>query len=392
MTAAPQINLLRHPAFEQLSEQGQRRLAETAEPVSFGVGQTLCLGNLIPHRMLVVEAGKARLLGRHHGQLSTLAAFGPGSVVGLASLLRAAPCEDVSASSQVQATAIPDHVIAELYEQEQSFRAWCQSTLFPAELAALIELLLDRTERAPYGLLDVLRHAASQATLVTPSQEALGKLAPGIELFVASANGEGAALGDQLGDESALPAATGPFPLRLIALPAALMAELRQGRRPQEESEDSTNEASEQMASPSALAELQPTSLLLGKTSLREQLKLQSGQGPLEETMACFQMLAQVMELPFRRDAIEKTIRDALRRGQQPSLPLLGQLAAGMGLHVVGARTEPANCTRLATPCLMPWADGFGVVVSSNAAGLVMAHPRLGWLELKPAEVVEACG
>lgn len=93
MTAAPQINLLRHPAFEQLSEQGQRRLAETAEPVSFGVGQTLCLGNLIPHRVLVVEAGKARLLGRHHGQLSTLAAFGPGSVVGLASLLRAAPCE-----------------------------------------------------------------------------------------------------------------------------------------------------------------------------------------------------------------------------------------------------------------------------------------------------------
>ena len=392
MTAAPQINLLRHPAFEQLSEQGQRRLAETAEPVSFGVGQNLCLGNLIPHRVLVVEAGKARLLGRHHGQLSTLAAFGPGSVVGLASLLRAAPCEEVSASSQVQATAIPDHVIVELYEQEQSFRAWCQSTLFPAELAALIELRLDRTERAPYGLLDVLRHAASQATLVTPSQEALGKLAPGIELFVASANGEGAALGDQLGDESALPAATGPFPLRLIALPAALMAELRQGRRPQEESEDSTNEANEQMAGPSALAELQPTSLLLGKTSMREQLKLQSGQGPLEETMACFQMLAQVMELPFRRDAIEKTIRDALRRGQQPSLPLLGQLAAGMGLHVVGARTEPANCTRLATPCLMPWADGFGVVVSSNAAGLVMAHPRLGWLELKPAEVAEACG
>ncbi|CAK6697485.1 ABC transporter transmembrane domain-containing protein [Synechococcus sp. CBW1107] len=392
MTAAPQINLLRHPAFEQLSEQGQRRLAETAEPVSFGVGQTLCLGNLIPHRMLVVEAGKARLLGRHHGQLSTLAAFGPGSVVGLASLLRAAPCEEVSASSQVQATAIPDHVIVELYEKEQSFRAWCQSTLFPAELAALIELLLDRTERAPYGLLDVLRHAASQATLVPPSQEALGKLAPGIELFVASANGEGAALGDQLGDESALPAANGPFPLRLIALPAALMAELRQGRRPQDDSEASNNKASEQTASPSALAELQPTSLLLGKTSLREQLKLQSGQGPLEETMACFQMLAQVMELPFRRDAIEKTIRDALRRGQQPSLPLLGQLAAGMGLHVVGARTEPANCTRLATPCLMPWADGFGVVVSSNAAGLVMAHPRLGWLELKPAEVAEACG
>jgi subfamily B ATP-binding cassette protein HlyB/CyaB len=395
MTAAPQINLLRHPAFEQLSEQAQRCLAEAAEPVSFGVGQNLCLANLIPHRVVVIEAGKARLLGRHHGQLSTLAAFGPGAVVGLASLLRAAPCEEVCASTPVQATAVPDQVIVELFAQEPAFREWCQSTLFPAELAALLEVLLDRTERAPYGLLDVLREAASKATLLTPSQEALQRLAPGVEVFVASANGEGAALGDQLGDESALPAANGPFPLRLITLPAALMAELRQGRsaqNPETDSNAAAEPASEPPGSNSPLAELQPTSLQLGQASLRDQLKLQRGQGPLEETMACFQMLAQLMELPFRRDAIEKTIRDALRRGQQPSLPLLGQLAAGMGLHVVGARTEAANCTRLATPCLMPWADGFGVVVSSNASGLVMAHPRLGWLELSPAEITEACG
>jgi subfamily B ATP-binding cassette protein HlyB/CyaB len=394
MTAAPQINLLRHPAFEQLSEQGQRRLSEAAVTVSFRVGQNLCLANLIPHRVLVIETGKARLLGRHLGQLSTLASFGPGAVVGLASLLRAAPCEEVSASTPVQASAIPDQVIVELFAQEPGFRAWCQSTLFPAELAALLELLLDRTERAPYGLLDVLREAASQATLLTPNQDALQRLAPGVEVFVASANGEGAALGDQLGDESALPLANGPFPLRLITLPTTLMAELRQGRRSKPADaapHNSTLEDNSQTSGSSALAELHPTSLQLGKKSLRDKLQLQRGQGPLEETMACFQMLAQLMEVPFRRDAIEKTISDTLRRGQQPSLPLLGQLAAGMGLHVVGTRTQAVHCTRLATPCLMPWADGFGVVVSSNASGLAMAHPRLGWLELTPSDVSEAC-
>ena len=42
--------------------------------------------------------------------------------------------------------------------------------------------------------------------------------------------------------------------------------------------------------------------------------------------MACFRMLAQLMGLPFRRDALEKTIRDALRGGKQPNLPMLGQL------------------------------------------------------------------
>ena len=389
MTAAPQITLLSHPAFEQLSEEGKRRLADTAEAVEFGLGQSLCLGSVIPHRVLLLETGKARLLGRHHGQLTTLAAFGPGALVGLASLLRAAACEEVSAATPVRATAIPDQVIVDLFQREPSFRQWCETTVFPAEVAALISELSKRTEHSPFGLLDVLGTAAAEARLLEPSVEALRQLEAGVDVFVASANSSEAALGGQLGDESALPGCGGPFPLRLIALPTALVAQIRQGKSKALQAE--TGIEQDQSRKPSALAELLPTSIQLGERSLRDRLKLLSGEGPLEETMACFQMLAQLMELPFRRDAIEKTIRDALRRGQQPSLPLLGQLAAGMGLHAVGAQTEASNCTRLAVPCLMPWAGGFGLVVSSNAAGLVMAHPKLGWLELSREQVSEAC-
>ena len=37
-----------------------------------------------------------------------------------------------------------------------------------------------------------------------------------------------------------------------------------------------------------------------------------------KETLACFQMLAQLMKLPFRRDSIEKVLQDNLRRGLTP--------------------------------------------------------------------------
>ena len=101
-------------------------------------------------------------------------------------------------------------------------------------------------------------------------------------------------------------------------------------------------------------------------------------------------MLAQIMGLPFKRDALEKTIRDALRRGKQPSLPMLGQLVAGMGLQAYGAKIPSALCTRMNVPCLMAWDDGFGVVVQSNANGMLMAHPRLGWVELTPNQIEES--
>ena len=70
-------------------------------------------------------------------------------------------------------------------------------------------------------------------------------------------------------------------------------------------------------------------------------------------------------------------------------MALMGQLAAGMGLHASGGKIPPALCTRMNVPCLMSWADGFGVVVRSDANGLLVAHPRLGWLELSPAKIAE---
>ena len=100
-------------------------------------------------------------------------------------------------------------------------------------------------------------------------------------------------------------------------------------------------------------------------------------------------MLADLMGLPFRRDAVEKTIRDALRRGKQPTLPMLGQLAAGMGLHASGTKISSRLCTRLNVPCLINWNNSFGLVVQSNSNGLLVAHPRLGWLELSPDQVAE---
>ena len=272
MTVSPQPPQLAHPAFAGLSEAGQQRLAAALELVEFGIGQDLCSANLIPHRILMLEAGKARLLGRQHGQLSTLAAFGPGAVVGLASLLRAQGCEEVTASTPVRASAIPDALVLELYGSEPNFRQWCNTTLFPAELAALLEQQLQRTERSPFGVLDVLSQAAGVATLVPASAEALRPIDAECEVFVASAN-SAAAIGDQLDSESALPEANGPLPLRLISLPTNLMAELRQGRQPLRDTDpQATPEPATTVAGSSNLQQLHPSSLQLGLSSLRDTL------------------------------------------------------------------------------------------------------------------------
>ena len=73
---------------------------------------------------------------------------------------------------------------------------------------------------------------------------------------------------------------------------------------------------------------------------------------------------------PFRRDSIEKILRDVLRRGQTPDLQLCGNIAAMMGLHVSGVRVPASQGTRLETPALIPWKEGFALVRAANARGL----------------------
>ena len=121
-----------HPAFAGLSHAGAERLQQQLSRRQFAVGDPLCLGGLIPSEILLIQSGTARLLVRDQGRLRTAEKLGSGSFVGLASLLRAAPCEEVSAGSEVEALVLDDSLILELLVSEPSFAQWCGSHLFTA--------------------------------------------------------------------------------------------------------------------------------------------------------------------------------------------------------------------------------------------------------------------
>ena len=55
---------------------------------------------------------------------------------------------------------------------------------------------------------------------------------------------------------------------------------------------------------------LPPVSSFSPERNVVDSLRLIRADGSLQETLACFQMLAQLMKLPFRRDAIEKVLQD----------------------------------------------------------------------------------
>ena len=116
MTVSAQLDAITSiPAFQTCSEAGLERIKAEGSLVRFSIGHALSSHSIIPNRVLLLLSGKARLLGQHNGQLNTLAMLGPGNLVGLPSLLRAEGCEEVSAATALEAWALPDTLVADLY-------------------------------------------------------------------------------------------------------------------------------------------------------------------------------------------------------------------------------------------------------------------------------------
>ena len=376
----------------------QKIIRERGEPLRYELGQPLCESRFIPGQVLLIESGSARLLGEQRARLSTLTKLEAGELVGAASLLRGAPCEDVRAASELVARRISDEDFLDLVRHNDDVAADCRNHLWTAELAALLTSLLDKAPKQTRPLSSWLEDLLPQAHLLDPTdQDAIqSAFTAKRRLFVGGKPSEGghAELGEELTnvDEiSALPTDIHQLPLRLISLPNAAIQELNQ-ENPAElvvaevvgnnAEDDSSNEVIPK-------APLRPPVSRFNSSKVDDRDFFVGGEGPLQETLACFQMLAKLMKLPFRRDAIEKVLRDQLRRGQTPTLRLCGQIAAGLGLHVSGAKVAARFGTRLQTPTMIPWQGGFALVTSSDERGIVLASPSQGFVDLPSSTLGE---
>jgi len=389
--------LAEHPAFVELSPARVEQLAQQLASRRFAIGQPLCHRSLVPGEVLLILEGEARLLVEEHGRPATLVKLGPGDWVGLASFLRVKGCEEVAASSELHAAAITDQDLVQLLQEEPTFRAWCGSQLWPAELAALLEPVLSSHPTAQLGQRELCRSMLSHARCVEPTAMAVGAVRASEQLLAASNNLAEHSLGAVLDPAAGVPVARGPLPPRLVAWQ----------REPLETLLGSALEVAGTGAGGlGALVPIAPAALVAdGADASQAMVPLESGldlgsrdrtrfsliraSGPLDEVLACFQMLSTELKLPFRRDAVERILRDSLSRGRNPDLQLCGNLAAMLGLHVSGVRVPASQGTRLQTPALLLWNGGFAIVQLSNARGIVLASPREGWVELSPEEIRE---
>lgn len=387
MTNAAASTLHEHPAFAGLSKASLDQVQGDSVLLDFQPGQPLSLTDQIPNQVLLITSGRARLLVKHRQRTQTLRKLGSGELIGLASLLRVAGCEYVTASTPVQALSIPDRTILRLLQTEPEFWKFCQKTIWDAEIFALLDTQIqDLTIEGP-ALRELVKGLMAEVQVVPAKPDTLRTaLKEEQKIFIGSAN-SAERIGTELKDEHELSEPNGPLSLRLISLPKGVYNKLV-GRDTSATESAIIKNNNDSPQSKNAWLPLS-SGLDFGQESDGRSLELVEGSGAIEEILACFQMLGKLLKLPFRRDSIEKVVRDSLRRGQTPNLQLLGQLAASLGLHVGGAKLPAELGVRIKTPSLINYRGSFALAIESTAAGLRLASPKHGWVFIVPDKLDE---
>jgi len=116
------------------------------------------------------------------------------------------------------------------------------------------------------------------------------------------------------------------------------------------------------------------------------------GRGPVDASLACFQMLARYWQIPFYRHVVKRAIDSQFSRTPKLSLQLCGAVAELMGLNGQLV-TIPANAiAQVPTPAMIPWQDTFAILYKAGDRELVLGIPEQGIVTKKTAQFADLWG
>jgi ATP-binding cassette subfamily B protein len=372
--------------FNQLSITSVERIAAKLEPLRYRMGQAILVRETLPARVAILYQGQARLLGYAPGASApdTLQLLKPGEIIGWTSLLRGVPCETAIASVETLCLTLKASDFLSLLELEpiiaNAFRNYCSLV----EVFDLLGAELERRGKIPDNLKELATALTKQATILNlpPGTTPLQQLDPNL-LWLVSSKGSNYAVGSCLNLGSDRANITGEVRLVGFTDPTLPMAE----------SDVNTASLSDTGIWANApFAPLSPEQAEEVESGQGIKYPHISGRGPVDGTLACFQMLAQHLRMPFRRDVLRRALVSNKQRTGSISIQLCGALAELMGLTSQLVNVPAVAISKLPTPVLIPWQDSYAILYKATEKELVLAIPEQGIVRKKPADFAETWG
>ena len=347
--------------------------------IKFSIGQCLCSDEYLPGQILLIKSGNARLIGKINGKPIALKKLGPGEIIGMASILKGQPCEEVRASQDLIALSLRDNYFQESYLNKFEIKKSCDTNLWEAELIFLLKNYLEGNLKGEISPSEYLKLIFDQSQIITSiSSLKNNNLMNEKKIFCSSSYGK---LEDKLeiNNEKEL---ENFLKKDSIFSPRAILLNEKKIKL-----EFDYKLVKKDIKKQKVLPTIEEAPILPPKSNLNkfieDQKILIKGEGSIEGTIACFQILSNIIDFPFRRDAIEKGLKEYLKDNQFVTLQYCAKIALYHGLQVNISKISTKVASRIITPALIPWKNSFAVLVESKPTLLKIASPSEGFLTIE---------
>jgi len=393
--------------FDQLPPEVVTKVADTFQPWRYRMGQVILMRGKFSSYVSILLSGQARSLGYdpRTEMPVTLKLLQPGSILGAVNVVRGIACETAIASTESVCLTLNNQEFLNLIRQYPAFKEAFQDQCGLVELFDLLGTQLERQAQGETDLRELTLNTIgeSQIYYVPPGRHKLSahlSLQDKNYLWLVS-GGEIA----QFSVGSALPSSPasteleiiGPQSSRLVGVPKSASPSLAQ-ITPTEAI--ATPQVTVMPADGEPYADIPyaqedlvgeaPRPPAPGKA--RKSYPFVRGQSTAEAAIACFQMVSQYFGMPFRKEVIQRIVKEQLQRSDYLSLPVAGAITELMGLtsQLVALPTE--NIIQLTPPFLLRWNDSLVVVYEVSDRNMVIALPEIGLIRRKPQDFLQTWG
>ena len=393
--------LSRFPAFQELSPSELSWLASKAKLFHSNIGQELLVANSIPNYCFCIIEGRGRLLHQDPGlgRPVTLAYSHPGDLVGWAGLVRRYPCEWLTAAQPMKMIGFSAADFYELEANSAAFRRWLDSSNSPAELIQVLQPTLRKRSKAEPAEREVLRNLLASIDVVAADQlRILPDKEDTLWLWNSQPSTHVVNIGEPV-DQSLLSLIPQGERLRLLRVHQSAW-QSAMSLQPIQQDVLSNNLAISSFDSDryDDLVAEQPSnnSFSVATESNANSLKFKgknipivTGIGPVQQTMACLEMLAKYYNVPFRSDILERACKDSVRNSAV-NLETIGNLSTIIGFTGNLTYIPEPQLSRVPFPCFAMIRNQPAIIysISSNQARAVL--PEFGACLIPVSELIDS--
>ncbi|MBD2773152.1 peptidase domain-containing ABC transporter [Iningainema tapete] len=372
--------------FQHLSPNALENLEGKVQFLRYRMGQVIVTQEAMPEQISILLQGQARLLGydRRTQKADTLKLLQPGEVVGWISHVRGVACETAIASKEAICLNLPSADFLNLMKREKAFAKALQSRTDIIEVYDLLGEELNRRADGSTDLAKLAQNVWEAATVLTLQHisTALFKENRGDHIWLVSGSSQTEfPVGSRLEFADAIERISINSSVRLVGVPKSLLP--------------APKEIAPKPTTDSWLAEIPYAPEMSTKPKSAKQSRREfpyiKARGPVDASLACFQMLSQYYHIPFRRDTLRRVVDKQHQRGSI-SLPFCAAVAEMMGLTTQIVKIPASAVSRLQPPVMISWQDSFAIIYKTSEQELLIAVPEMGLVKRKSRDFAETWG